>query len=189
MSEEQQEFKRISISQTAMRLGLWLGLYQSVKLAMVPLATKSALAGIVFGLLAISVPFVAYRLIRKFRDDNTADFFPFISSWLITILMFLFATMISSVVAYLYMRYADNGSIQTFLIARMEESRAVFAGTDEAAGTNEMLAMADQTIDLFKAMNPLTTAKMLVSNSMFFGNIFSVVIALATARIKRLKIE
>ncbi len=185
-----EKLQNINISQGAMRLGIWLGLYQTVKLALFPLALKYPTLTLLLIIVAVGVPFFLWRLVRNFRDNETNGFFPFISAWLLSMMTILFATMISSIVAYLYLRYIDGGSFMTAMAAQMEASKAmIFSGDLPVADTNAAVKTVENVIELFSSMTPLEFTKQIISSTLFWGNLFSIVIALITARIKPIKIE
>ena len=122
--EEQNEPKiiRINILQTSMTLGTYLGAYIILAYLVTLLTVKFPALSLLAVPLFIGIPVVAFFLIRRFRDSTQAPFFPFPISWMISILTFLFATVLSCMVAYLYLRFIDNGALASGLMARMEET-------------------------------------------------------------------
>lgn len=182
------EKQHIDITRTAMTLGLWLGLYQTIKLSLIPLSLKYSVFSLLFLASAIGVPFIAWKLVRDFRDRQTDGVFPFIISWALSIMTFLFATMISSVAAYIYLRYLDNGAVVAGLTRQMEETMALLStASTTAAGTEDMMAEMRVFLDLLSSMTPLQATRQIIGVSLSWGNIFSLIIAIFTSVIKKTK--
>ena len=180
--------RHIDITRAAMTLGLWLGLYQTIKLSLIPLSLKHPVFSLLFMAMAIGVPFIAWKLVRNFRDRQAGGVFPFIISWGLSIMTFLFATMISSVAAYTYLRYLDNGAVIAGLDRQMEEALAILAtAPTNAAGTEDMIAEMRVFIDLLNSLTPLQATRQIIGVSLSWGNIFSLIIAISTSMTKRTK--
>lgn len=175
---------KINLLQTAMTLGTWLGLYQILKLVSMPLSLKYGSLGLLFFLLAIGVPFVAWKLIKKFRDETTPEFFPFSSAFLICLLMFVFATMLSGFAAYIYLHFIDKGWFFTELETQFTAAKDLLIasgmqGTDAAQFDASQF---DAATEMLQSMTDIGATKQLLSTAMFWGNIFSLIIAGVTAR-------
>ena len=110
--EEQNERKiiQINILQTSMTLGTYLGVYMILVYAFMALSVRYTALTLISMPLMLGIPVIAFFLIKRFRDANCMPFFPFPISWMLTILMFLFATMLSCMAAYLYLRFIDKGA-------------------------------------------------------------------------------
>ena len=108
---------RINILQTSMTLGTYLGAYIILAYLVTLLTVKYPALSLLAVPLFIGIPVVAFFLIRRFRDSTQVPFFPFPISWMLSILTFLFATVLSCMVAYLYLRFLDNGALAAGLTA------------------------------------------------------------------------
>jgi len=194
---EEQEGKkviRINILQVSMTLGTYLGAYIIlVYLAMV-LTVKYAAVSLLALPLMFGIPVVAWFLIRRFRDQTQAPFFPFPVSWMLSILTFLFATVLSCMVAYLYLRFIDNGALAAGLTARMDlmmqSSQAVTAAMTDPAQVeqyNKTMEMMQQAVAWFCSLPATAMTKQLIQSSLMWGNIISLIIGLITA--KRIKLQ
>lgn len=192
--EEQPQGKiiRINILQVSMTLGTYLGLYLILVYAVMLLSISHTILSLLALPMLIGVPVVAYFLVRKFRDKNCQPFFPFPVSWMISILTFLFATVLSCMAAYLYLRFLDHGAMSAGLMEKMEQivqtsETAISAMTDQV-----MIDQYTQTMDLlsttikwFCSLPASGVAKQLIQSSLMWGNILSLLIALLT--MKRIK--
>jgi hypothetical protein len=192
--QEGQNIIRINLLQTSMTLGTYLGAYIILVYLVAALTVKYSILSLLSLPLLIGIPFVAFFLIRRFRDSTKAPFFPFPVSWMLSILMFLFATVLSCMVAYMYLRFIDNGALASGLMARMEEmmaqSDAVTAGFTDAAQIeqyNSTMELIRQTITWFCSLPASGVAKQLIQSSLLWGNIMSLFIGLLTAKRIRLK--
>ena len=179
----EQETRYISILDATMKLGLGLGLYQIVKMVMFLLGMKATAAGMLFIVMALGVPFFAARLIRRFRDRECMGFLPFSVSWIITILTFLFATVLSSLAVYLYLRFIDNGAFSDAMVSGIDSYRQGLE-TADAGNAAGMAGQFDALKELFSTMTPTEMTKQFVGMSLFWGNLLSVVIALFTTSLK-----
>ncbi|MBR4793218.1 MAG: DUF4199 domain-containing protein [Bacteroidaceae bacterium] len=194
--EEQEGNKiiRINILQTSMTLGTYLGAYIILAYLASVLTVKYTALSLLAIPLFIGIPFVAFFLIRRFRDSTQAPFFPFPVSWMLSILTFLFATVLSCMVAYLYLRFIDNGALAAGLTARMNEimqsSQTMTATMTDPAQVeqyNKTMELMQQTIAWFCSLPASAMTKQLIQSSLMWGNIISLIIGLLTA--KRIKLQ
>ena len=194
--EEQEGNKiiRINILQTSMTLGTYLGAYIILAYLVSVLTVKYTALSLLAIPLFIGIPFVAFFLIRRFRDSTQAPFFPFPVSWILSILTFLFATVLSCMVAYLYLRFIDNGALAAGLTARMNEimqsSQTMTATMTDPAQVeqyNKTMELMQQTIAWFCSLPASAMTKQLIQSSLMWGNIISLIIGLLTA--KRIKLQ
>ena len=190
--QEEQKIIRINILQTSMTLGTYLGAYIILAYLAMVLTVKYAAVSLLAVPLLIGIPVVAYFLIRRFRDSTKAPFFPFPVSWILSILTFLFATVLSCMVAYLYLRFIDHGALAAGLTARMDmmlqSSEAMTAAMTDPAQIeqyNKTMELMQQTIAWFCSLPASAMTKQLIQSSLMWGNIISLIIGLLTA--KRIK--
>jgi len=194
--EEYNENKviKINLLQVSMTLGTYLGLYIILVYALTALSVKYIALSFVSMPLIPGIPVVAYFLIRKFRDTNCKPFFPFPVSWILTILTFLFATMLSCMAAYLYLRFIDNGAFAASIMERMD---AYLLASDSIKQTmtdpaqieqyNATMELFKQTITWFCSLPASGMTKQILQSSLMWANILSLIIALITAKRIRLK--
>ena len=183
---------KINVFQTAMTLGTYLGLYIILVYALMGLTLKYSALSLVALPLLLGIPVVAFFILKRFRDANCKPFFPFPVSWIITILTFLFATVLSCMTVYLYLRFLDNGALAAGM---MEQMDAIIIASDAAKQSLTDQAQIDQlqsNIDMFKSvitwfcsLSPSAMTKQIIQSSLVWGNILSLVIGIiATKRIR-----
>lgn len=184
---------KINIMQVSMTLGTYLGLYIILVYALTALSVKYMALSLISMPLILGIPVVAFFLIRRFRDANCKPFFPFPVSWILTILTFLFATMLSCMVVYLYLRFIDNGAFAASIMARLNEyllasDSVVQTMTDQAQieQYNATMDLFKQTVTWFCSLPASGMTKQILQSSLMWGNILSLIIALITAKRIRL---
>ena len=194
---EEQEGKKvikINLLQTSMTLGSYLGAYIILAYFFTVLTIKYPALSLLAFPLILGIPVVAFFLIKRFRDSSQVPFFPFPLSWMISILTFLFATVLSCMVTYLYLRYLDHGALADGLMARMElmmqSTQAMTSAMTDPAQVeqyNKTMELMQQTITWFCSLSASAKTKQLIQASLMWGNILSLIIGLITA--KRLKLN
>lgn len=194
--EEQNENRviKINLLQVSMTLGTYLGLYIILVYAITVLSVKFNALSLLAMPLMLGIPVIAYLLIRHFREKNCKPFFPFPVSWMISILTFLFATMLSCMAAYLYLRFIDNGAFAAGMMERMDmimlssdSAAQVFTDPAQAEQYNSTMELLKQTVAWFCSLPASGMTKQLVQTSLMWGNILSLIIAIITAKRIRLK--
>ena len=194
--EEQQDNRiiRINILQASMTLGTYLGAYIILVYLAMLLTVKYAVFTLITLPLFLGIPVVAWFLIRRFRDQTKTPIFPFPVSWIISILTFLFATVLSCMVAYLYLRFIDHGAFASALMARMEimmqtgrEVAATMTDPTQAEQYNKTMEFMQQSITWLCSLSASAFTKQLIQTSLMWGNIISLIIGLITT--KRIKFQ
>ena len=194
--EEQEEKKviRINLLQVSMTLGTNLGLYIILVYAVTAMTVRFSVLSLLALPLMLGIPVVAFFLVKRYRDKNNIPFFPFPISWIITLLTFLFATVLSCMAVYLYLRFIDHGAFATGLMAWME---TVIQSTETVTATmtnhaqieqyNNTIELLRQSVTWFCSLPASGVTKQLIQASLMWGNILSLIIALITA--KRIRLE
>ena len=185
---------RINLLQVSMTLGTYLGIYIVLAYAFIALTVNHTMLSLVAFPLLLGIPVVAYMLVKRFRDQSQAPFFPFPISWIITILTFVFATALSCMAVYLYLRFVDKGAIASNIMSVLDAytkstQTSISAMTDpvQVEQYTKALEMMRQNITMVCSLTPSGFTKQLISSSLMWGNIISIIIALITA--KRIRIN
>ena len=180
---------KINLMQVSMTLGTYLGLYIILAYAITVLSVKFNALSLIAMPLILGIPVIAYILIRRFREANCKPFFPFPVSWMISILTFLFATMLSCMAAYLYLRFIDNGAFAAGLMERMdmimlasESAAQELTDAAQAEQYNSTMELLKQTVTWFCSLPASGMTKQLVQASLMWGNILSLIIAIIKAK-------
>lgn len=192
--EEGKKTVRINLMQVSMTLGTYLGIYMILAYLFTAMTVKYAALSLLSIPLVLGIPVVAFLLIKHFRDSTGIPFFPFPLSWMLSILTFLFATVLSCMTAYLYLRFIDNGALANGLMARMDmmmqsTQTVIQTMTDpvQVEQYNKTMELMQQTISWFCSLPASGKTKQLIQSSLMWGNILSLIIGLITAKRLRLK--
>lgn len=181
------EIIKINIMQTSMNLGTKLGLCIIGTFVLFLAMLKFPVFGLLFCPAFLGIPVAAFFLIWTFRNRNCKQFFPFPVAWMMSILMFLFATVLSCMVAYLYLRFLDGGAVQTAMAAMFQQTYETMKSVEGVQP--EMIQTLQQYSEWFSGMTPLTLTKQLTQSQLLWGNILSLVIGIATARRPKIGIK
>lgn len=192
--QDSNQIIRINMIQVSMTLGTWLGLYLILVYALTALSFRFVAIRLLSLPLMLGIPVIAFFLIKNFRDNNCKPFFPFPISWMLTILMFLFATMLSCMSAYLYLRFVDNGALSASMTAWMnsmlmtqESVTSMMTDPAQVEQYNSMMDLLKQSVTWLCSLSPSAMTKQLIQFSLMWGNILSLIIAIITA--KRIKLN
>ena len=174
------EIIRINIMQTSMNLGTKLGLCMIGTYILFLAMLKAPLFALLTGPAFLGIPVAAFFLILTFRNRNCRQFFPFPVAWMISIMTFLFATVLSCMAAYLYLRFIDSGSVQAAMSSMFSQAIETMGSVEGVQP--EMIQAQEQYSQWFAGMTPLTLTRQLAESQLLWGNILSLVIGIATAR-------
>lgn len=168
-----------------MLLGIFLGVYQVLTLTSMILTVNFKIGSFIFMLLTLGLPFVAGFLIKKFRDKNNIVFFPFSMAWLFSLLTFMFASLLSVMLFYLFLRFIDNGQFLTNMSSMFEELKQTLEQSNKH--NSNIIAFVDKIdsyIDYYNSLSITGLIKDLFSTNLLWGNIFSLIIAIFVKRKK-----
>lgn len=192
--EDNNEIKviKINVFQAAMTLGTYLGLYIILTYLLVGLTLKYSALSLIALPLMLGIPVVAFFLVKRFRDANCKPFFPFPVSWMITILTFLFATVLSCMTVYLYLRFIDKGALAAGMMEQMNTILQASDATIQAMTDQAQIEQMHSNMDAFKSiitwfcsLSPAAMTKQLIQSSLLWGNILSLIIGIiATKRVR-----
>ena len=192
--KENRQIIKINLMQVSMKLGTYLGLYIALAYAITVLTVKYPAISLIAFPVILGIPVMAYILIRRFRDSNNFPFFPFPVSWMVSILTFLFATVLSCMIAFLYLKFVDNGGFASSLMERMEfmiaSSQNVtsnMTNPGQIEEYNSSLELLRQATEWFCSLSASGMTKQLIQTSLLWGNILSLIIGAITS--KRIRIS
>ena len=181
-----------------MNYGAVLGLYYIGKFMLFPLSFKSGFAGLLFVVLTLLAPVLAYRLTKRFRFAYEAPILPkqenaeslteniplnFSRVWSFTRQLCFYASLLVAAIHYIYFTFFDNGTIAMAFndsLAQMQ-STTIEGVTDKASWQTQLDSMK-QTFDALAAMSPAQLTLQLFGNNLFWGCIAALPIAVLNAR-------
>jgi len=140
--------------------------------------------------LTLLVPFVAWRLVKRFQMEKVPEGMPFLTSWTFALRVFFFASLLVAVAHYIYFAFIDGGMVaQAFSdnVAVLRET-SVDGVTDQLAWQTQ-LDTIEKTFEAVAAMAPIQLVMELLVNNLFWGSIAAIFIALFIRRPNRSRTE
>ena len=156
-------------------MGVFLGLFWVVKYIFMILGGSNQLFGLIYIILTLLVPFIAYRCTLIYRSYNDAQNFSFYHAWQFGLLLYAFAALI---VAPLHFYYYKN-------IATPE---VLSAAVNQTVNMLEEMKVSSEWIEKIKSVGiptPIQMAFQGIANNITIGAILSVPVALLTRRKKK----
>ena len=158
----------------AMLFGTYLGAFWILTSIFFPLALKMPFFIFIFISFTICSPFLAYRYTRIYRDKACENAITFPQAWLFTVLLYMFAAILTAAAHYIYFRFIDNGFIINTYEARIDEVFAQSTLPDMEVYKTQI----KEAIDTLRALSPIELTIQLMSNNIFWGAILAIPIAL-----------
>ncbi len=119
------------------------------------------------------------RFAREIREDKG---FTFGQAWLYTILMVIFASLLTAIAAYAYFAFLDHGFVSegyTKFLGQPEVKK-ILTGLDKGSNLSDMI------LQQIVIMRPIDWAMNMLTTNIFVGMVFSPFIALISRKKRRL---
>lgn len=161
-----------SLQYYAMQFGTYLGILWIIKFPLYPMGLRYPIFQLLFMALTVAAPFVAYYYVRMYRDKVCGGSIRFLNAWVFTMLMYMFAALLTAVEHYIYFRYIDNGYIGNSLSAALHSMKG------SQVLSQESMSLFLAAIDDFCSLSPIKQTLQLISQNVIYGNILSLITAL-----------
>ena len=165
----------------AMEGGVWLGLYLVIRFICGVAGMYIPLLNTVAMLMFVGTPFVLYRILMQFHKQN-GFLSGFALLWMMGIMLFFFASLISCVPEYIFYQYINPNYIAEAAAESLKLLEEMGLMQDEAT-TSEMRKMLSS--------DAVPSAIQMVMSTMwanvFFGSLLSIVVAPFVVRKKNKK--
>lgn len=161
----------------AMHFGTFMGVYWIIKFILFPLGLVVPFLFLLYIGLTLGVPFMGYYYTKSYRNKICGGFIQFGHAWLFTIVMFMFASVLTSAAHYIYFRFLDNGHIVDTYQEMINTVSQV-----EVAGAAVDTSQLQEAIDLFSTLTPADITFQILSLNVIFGSLMSIFIALFVQR-------
>ena len=122
------------IVQFAMEAGAYMGLYFVVKFIFAVLSLNYPFCNVVSTIMLLFVPLVVFFMMRRFSNQNEGGSY-FSQLWMMGILLFFFASLISGLAQYIYYVYINPEYIKSQLSAAV--TLFIVGGCKNRFGTGE----------------------------------------------------
>lgn len=169
-----------TLQEHAMRFGTVMGIYWIFKFIFLPMGFKIPFLHLLFVLLTLLVPVLGYIYARKYRMKYCNNEISFLRAFSFTLLMYMFASLLTAVAHYVYFRFFDQGFIIETYRTQLESIQS--AGIQ---GLSDSIEPLMQTIDTIAALTPIQLTAQLISQNIFYGTILALFTALLVMRQKK----
>lgn len=164
------ENKNSGVMQAAMSYGFSLGMFWIVKYLFYMSSLKFPYLIIVYGGMSLMVPYVAYVLTNRYRED-LGGIISFGLAWRFGVLIYFFAAMLVSVMHYVFYRFVAPPD---FLSSAVGQTIASL----------KQMQVDDKVISTVESMNfsPIRMALQGILNNVFYGIVLSLPVAALVCR-------
>ena len=167
----------------SMNLGTVLGVYYILKFCLFPLSFSNAFAGLLFIVLTVLVPVVAYRLMKRYRRSSPeTGQMTFGQAWSFALRLFFFASLLAAVAHFVYFSFIDNGMLLQAINDNLDQmSNLQVEGVTDQLTWQKQLEMFRESFDSVAALSPIQMTMELFVNNLFWGCILALPIAALNA--------
>lgn len=168
------ERKQTDVMSQAMHLGLFMGLYETIKFIFSVSGGKDSIVSYFYLLMAVLTPVVAYFMVKHFKRRTIIPDIRFGQIYSFTVFLFLFSAMIVAIAQYIYMQYINPAFLTQI--------------TDASMDLMTQLGKVDDYKDAIKAQGAITPIKYAIMNiyiNMLYGAIIGFPIALIVNKLKK----
>ena len=183
--------ERPTMMNCAMNFGAVVGLYNIGKFCLFPLSLHSTMAALFFLSLTLLVPYLIYRLVKRYRDQYCGGQIDFARAFIFSMYTFCFGALLASAAHYIYFAYIDGGAMVSALAQSIEQLQGVDLATLEDANAeaitqfNQYIELMQQTIRQIQAMKPIDMTLGMLSNNVSWSIILSLPIALFVKNVRK----
>lgn len=157
----------------AMLFGTYLGGFWILKFILFPLGFASPFLLLLFGVLTLCVPFMAYYYVRMYRNQVCGGTISFLHAWIFTVFMYMFAALLTAVAHYIYFRYIDNG-----FILNSYESMLNDLASNALPGMELYTDQLKEALGVMRTLSPIDITTQLISQNVFYGSLLAIPTAL-----------
>lgn len=150
----------------AMNYGFVMGIYWVIKYVFFILGFSHPTANIVYWSLSCLVPYIAYKMTRRYRE-NIGGKLGFFHAWQFGVLLYFFAAILVSLEHYLFYRFIAPPDLLMRTVSDMEEAL-------KESGASQTLLDAIKEVHV----TPIQMAIQGIFNNVLYGIILSIPVAL-----------
>lgn len=161
----------------AMEYGLFLGIYFILKYAIAVLTPRFPLLTIPYMILMCGIPFVAFWMIRRYRDHDNEGYLRFSEGWNVGVMLFFFASLPEALAVYGYCQFIDPEYISKTINQTLQTMETI----NSLSPNPYILKYLEQTKEA-DIPSSIQMAFQVIFNNIFVGAIFSLIISLIVKR-------
>ena len=169
-----------TLQEHAMRFGTLMGIYWIIKFIFLPSGFKIPFLHLLFILLTLFVPVLGYIYVRRYRIKYCNNEITFFRAFSFTLLMYMFASLLTAVAHYIYFRFLDQGFIINTYREQLESIQSL-----KISGLSDTVNQLLETVDAISLLTPLQLTFQLISQNIFYGTILALFTALLVIRHKK----
>lgn len=173
-------YNRNILQKFATLYGTYLGLYWAIKFILLPLGFSMPILMLVFFVLTLFVPFIAWYLAKTYRDKCCYGVITFGHACLFTIFMYMFAALLTAVVHYTYFQFIDQGYFLNSYTTMVKQFFAMNNGASAELAAQKQLI--NEAIKQAQSITPIDITMQMLSWNVLFGSIISFPTALFVMR-------
>lgn len=164
----------------AMVFGTYMGGYWILKFLFFPLGLMVPFLLFLFVGLTLCVPFMGYHYTKMYRNQVCGGNISFLRAWMFTVVMYIFAALLTAVAHYIYFRFIDHG----FVINAYETMLNNFSRSD-IPGMEAYVIQLKDVMTVMQTLTPIDITMQLVSQNVFYGSLLAIPTALFVMRRKQ----
>ena len=148
------------------------------------------MAALLFLGLTLLVPFLVFRLVKRYRDSYCAGNIEFSRAFVFSVLIMVFGALLASVAHYIYFAFIDGGAMVGALVQGIEQLQSVDLSAlegvdgDAMAQFDQYVEVMKQTAQQLRAMSPIDVTVGMLSNNFSWSVVLSLPIALVVKKNK-----
>lgn len=183
IKEEPMTESKSYIQRYAMLFGAYLGIYWIIGAAFFPLGLRNSLFLLLFMIMVVGGPFIAYRYVKTYRETACGGSISFSHAWVFTTLMYVFSALLAAAAHYIYFRFIDQGFIINTYTDMVNELFSQEAAS--VPGMESYHEQMKQACEQLSSLTPIEITMQLFSNNIFWGILLGIPTALFAMRKKK----
>lgn len=164
----------------AMLFGTYMGGYWILKFILFPAGLSMPFLLLLFTGLTLCVPFMGYYYTRMYRNRVCGGSIGFLHAWAFTVLMYMFAALLTAVAHYVYFRFIDHG-----YVINTYETMVDTIAQSGMPGMDAYIATCREALETARSVTPIDIALQMISWNVFCGSILALPTALFVMRRRR----
>lgn len=159
----------------AMLFGTYLGGFWILKFILFPLGLTEPFLLLLFMVLTLCVPFMAFYYVRMYRNLVCGGSIGFLHAWIFTVFMYMFAALLTAMAHYIYFRFIDQGFV---LNAYETILNNVEGNVPMMPGMDVYIQQFKEVLSVMRTLSPIETTMQLMSQNVFYGSLLAIPTAL-----------
>lgn len=164
----------------AMQYGVYLGLFFILMFASMVGAIYEPMFNTLAVLLMLAVPFLLYNFMKRYQNQMAGVRISFIQFWVFGIFLFLFASLLSGIVHYIYYQYINPNFTQMQVASLVQQ-----LDTLESLKNSPLAAQLKSMLDEIKTPTSIEMVIQSIWSNVFWGSLLSIVIGLMMSLSKK----